>query len=558
MKIKRVRVSNFKSIRDVSFEIDRVNIIVGENSSGKSSILQALHLAFRCVANNKIQNNQSRTISVSDLDYFPTIEMRRIGSDADLRERRGETPEVFVNVELEFVRDEREPELVQIPIRRGRNEAIQVDLKSRSIPTAIYRTLGNREKPFSSYIPGLAGISSSEEKRSRLPVVRQAASGDANVVLRNVIHLIHEAGNIDDLMALVSSVLGETKIKPRFDEYNDFNLEVDIRTANMPDGRWSPLELAGTGVLQVIQIFAYIVLFRPRILLIDEPDSHLHADRQVKLMNALEEVAKNYDSQIILTTHSPNMVRACSDEARILWVNNGNIEGDPETVRQRMSWGLLDKSTLIISEDKDTSLLQEILDQWPQLSRRVAIWSICGVNSLPGPDAVTALKEITGVRSVILHRDADFMHPKERVYFEEKYNIDGCRLWITDGSDIEAYYCQRDVIAAQIGGELEWVEGMIEESIAENRVEFEKEFTNKRRQFNMNEKIYPGRAGTPTDDEVRRALGFDRMKIYKGKALHKKLKAKVQDLGRNGRVLEKLPEGIEVAADLRDILDAAL
>lgn len=41
-----------------------------------------------------------------------------------------------------------------------------------------------------------------------------------------------------------------------------------------------PLDSIGTGLLQVIQIFAYIEYFSPKIVLLDEPDSHIHPTKQ--------------------------------------------------------------------------------------------------------------------------------------------------------------------------------------------------------------------------------------------------------------------------------------
>lgn len=45
MNIYRVIIKNFKSIDDVSIELnENVNIFVGENDSGKSTLLEALSI----------------------------------------------------------------------------------------------------------------------------------------------------------------------------------------------------------------------------------------------------------------------------------------------------------------------------------------------------------------------------------------------------------------------------------------------------------------------------------------------------------------------------------
>jgi putative ATP-dependent endonuclease of the OLD family len=44
-----------------------------------------------------------------------------------------------------------------------------------------------------------------------------------------------------------------------------------------------------------------------KLLLIEEPEAHLHAQRQLQVMRSLQEQAKASDIQVIVTTHSPNL-----------------------------------------------------------------------------------------------------------------------------------------------------------------------------------------------------------------------------------------------------------
>ncbi len=45
--IHRVRIQNFKSLRDVCVELERFTVFVGANGSGKTSVLEAMHNAVR-------------------------------------------------------------------------------------------------------------------------------------------------------------------------------------------------------------------------------------------------------------------------------------------------------------------------------------------------------------------------------------------------------------------------------------------------------------------------------------------------------------------------------
>src|SRR3990167_4821054 len=88
-------------------------------------------------------------------------------------------------------------------------------------------------------------------------------------------------------------------------------------------GRWCPLELAGTGVLQALQIFSYVTLFEPALLLLDEPDSHLHPDNQGLLASALQLAAAETTTQVILSTHSRHLVDALYEDSHFVWLKEG-------------------------------------------------------------------------------------------------------------------------------------------------------------------------------------------------------------------------------------------
>ncbi|MBN1843996.1 MAG: AAA family ATPase [Deltaproteobacteria bacterium] len=59
-----------------------------------------------------------------------------------------------------------------------------------------------------------------------------------------------------------------------------------------------------------------------KLLLIEEPSAHLHAQRQLQVMRSLQEQAKEKGIQVIITTHSPNLASAIELD-NIVMVRNG-------------------------------------------------------------------------------------------------------------------------------------------------------------------------------------------------------------------------------------------
>ena len=46
MRLKKLRLKNFRSYRDVEFDFDNLNVIIGKNDVGKSTVLDALNIFF--------------------------------------------------------------------------------------------------------------------------------------------------------------------------------------------------------------------------------------------------------------------------------------------------------------------------------------------------------------------------------------------------------------------------------------------------------------------------------------------------------------------------------
>ncbi|MCA1624317.1 MAG: AAA family ATPase, partial [Acidobacteria bacterium] len=69
--IEKITIENYKSILQLEIELDRVNVLIGANGSGKSNILEAIAICA-AAANNKLDNEflTSRGIRVTDNPQF--------------------------------------------------------------------------------------------------------------------------------------------------------------------------------------------------------------------------------------------------------------------------------------------------------------------------------------------------------------------------------------------------------------------------------------------------------------------------------------------------------
>jgi energy-coupling factor transporter ATP-binding protein EcfA2 len=292
-RLTSVTIRRFKRIEDLTIDLDDVTLLIGANNSGKSSILQAIHFAVsiaqtaRLVGEGVSWRNDTFELSYnpSQLLYSPVGDVLTLASGGALQEPRQS------QIEIEF-RDETGASCV-VGLRRGRNRNIAVSLLGRQIGEQLMAV----SKPFTIYAPGLAGIPKEEKYMSPGVVRRIVARGDANLTLRNVLRMLknnEEAWTA--FIADMQSIFDGINIGVEFDENTDENINVYFQFRGGPQ---LPVDAAGTSVLQASQILAYISLFAPQVLILDEPDSHLHPDNQRILCDIVFRLASRHGFQAL-------------------------------------------------------------------------------------------------------------------------------------------------------------------------------------------------------------------------------------------------------------------
>jgi ABC-type cobalamin/Fe3+-siderophores transport system ATPase subunit/plasmid maintenance system killer protein len=353
----------------------------------------------------RVAKNTS-TVGIDQLDYLPSNHYKALGYNSNWGNKAGTSSS---KVELTF---EHEGAVVtaNCELRSARNAGISI---TGSVPNELTDTLRKRDKFFSAYIPGISGIPNKEDKRSQKVVLKACSYGDSNIILRNALLLLQQRNpqNITQIQTWIQEIAGQVKITVAHDESKDLDIACYVEIDNVN----RPIELAGTGYLQLIQIFTYILLFAPGILLIDEPDIHLHPTVQGRLVKTLEKVAKDRNVRILLTTHSPFIVREAPHETKVFWLDGGKIEStNRTTVELALGWGAFGKKVIIVSEDSDTDLLKKLISQWPGLERSVTFFPGTGYTSITTPAQAKQISDALGGKfKLLIHRDRDSLTDAE-------------------------------------------------------------------------------------------------------------------------------------------------
>lgn len=562
MYIDRVRISNFKAIKDTTLSLHReCTVIVGANGSGKSSVLQAMHWIFQSVRNPKVSPNSGQngsTVAVRDALYMPSQDYRKAGNVEDYASNK---QTARLEVEIHAVHEDDPPETAKSWIRSARNEGLSVWAPSGN---QIVQRIRDPKREISAYIPGLAGIPLAEEKRSRLVVLRQAAAGDANTVLRNLLLLlseieVEERSGLDLVSDYVSQVLGECRLRTNFDEDVQIQINSEFSYESV-SSKYVPLEMAGIGFLQVIQIFAYLVYFQPRLLLVDEPDAHLYPMVQEKLVTTLISAAARFETQVVLATHSPSIVRALGDKGTVVWMKDGAVQAEGDTHgRALMGWGLLDKRVIVMTEDEDTEMIRALIGQWPHIDRAVAVWPLNGSAKIPDAKAIEAFEALVGGNiKVLVHRDRDFLMPDEIEAVSSQYTKLGISHWTTLNSDIESYWLEPHVLERHFGISAESASNLLEAAVQYCKANDSDAKVRKKRNDALMKLNRDGRLPQYGDNDVfpEAAKNGYQFEVL-GKALMKAIRheANKRGYGSKSKFGTRIPGGLELAPDLKAELE---
>lgn len=558
--LEAITVRGFKAVKEATIPLDSVTILVGPNGCGKSSVLQAIHWAARA-ASYVLPKNTKEMIAFERLDYIPSSEPLTTLHKGELRSDSSSNP-----VEVAFVHRSDGDDSVQatVRIRAARNRGGITAYMDGGPAVTPYK---QRYQFITTYIPGLAGLSEKESILAQPTLRRQAASGDAGGVLRNILLNLRSRRQGEDdetlgierlakLNELIQQVHPGVQVDVAFDEREDYHISATITTDDLADDS-RPLETAATGVLQVVQIFAYLILFEPKVMLIDEPDAHLHPNKQERLIEALERAAPDYNTQVILTTHSPHIVRAASPATKLVWMKNGTIKtDDDEVIRRLLGWGGLDKAALFFVEDEDDKPLRAVLRQWPDLARQLAVCRCFGIDNLPRDKLLKGLLLDGRLNCrALLHRDGDFMNPEETTRWIGSFKTPGVFHWVTAGSDIEAYFCQSDYLCTLYGVSNEVAENWRQEA-ARKVTKAHETFLEKRK--NVVRIVWPN-GGSPDAEAMWKEAGGASPTTVKGKKLLAALKTIIKEAGRDITPLNifTIPAGHTVAPELKALIEEA-
>lgn len=332
MVIKSFKIENFKSIKSVEILLDsELSVLTGANNSGKTTILEALSLWTECF--NVLSQEAKRSVhrkfykgdyilGATNSHYVEFGEFKSVQSPtfADLFYNRNTRNKIKLSALL-YNKDKDLTQEIGFWImsssqsRYAVRHAGETDFDYRlynrmfsCLPQAIGLYLSSP----------VANIVTTEDFMTEPQIAERLALKDSFRVMRNRLYnLYYQHTLFRQFQQDLSYILfgSETTAQITFIPDSDVNKDarVIINYAIKNERVKKDLALLGSGSLQAIEILLNI-FHRTEdkkdlyLILLDEPDSHIHRDIQNRLFEVLHRVTK--DNQIVMTTHNEALIRS--------------------------------------------------------------------------------------------------------------------------------------------------------------------------------------------------------------------------------------------------------
>lgn len=325
MYIKKIIIKNFKCFKDFSFELNKhMNILVGDNNEGKSTILEAIHLCLTGIFRGKyLRNNLTQDIFNNEIvnNYIEDV---KINKNVTL-------PEMLI--ELYF--EDADPILNGMENSQNKNEAcISLCVKFDTRYQEEYQILKEKEDivtlPIEYYKIDWKNSADKDITARIIPIKSilidtsdaNIRNGSDNCIARIVKDKLEEKEIIDisqayrkirDIFIKDSTI---KSINTRLSEESHFldnTIEIDVEMLNRNDWEKAiitkineiPFDYIGKGEQASLKIELSLTNKRAEnsgILLIEEPENHLTYAKLNKLINDISKLGK--EKQIFITTHS--------------------------------------------------------------------------------------------------------------------------------------------------------------------------------------------------------------------------------------------------------------
>ncbi|WP_438019307.1 AAA family ATPase [Sorangium sp. So ce315] len=323
--ITSVRLVRFKRFVDQTFDLTgRSVVLAGPNNSGKTTLLHAIsawNLAVqRWILERGYESEAARRISVT-LDEFTALPLREMNllwldRHTSRKVKGAKTPKAApIYIEVTAEPPNQRPASLTIEFMYANEKLVYVrPVESADDPKPVKRLPSFVRDLRIAHVPAFSGIGTQEPRHAIGMQNKYLGEGRAGEIVRNLLLDIWEASGRDPAKppwrALAEDVLRLFRFEllpPDFSDRRAYIVcEYRPHVLNSTNSRGPKLDVAnaGSGFHQVLLLLSFFYAKPSSVLLLDEPDAHLHVILQREVADHLRLVASKQSCKLLIATHA--------------------------------------------------------------------------------------------------------------------------------------------------------------------------------------------------------------------------------------------------------------
>lgn len=380
--LKSIEINTFKGISNLICDFNDITVLTGLNNSGKTTVLQAVYLLMGALSrvaehpNFDNPNVQSRTISLRNALSPLGLRDNEWLSSIHKPEIRGTISGVFENgLKLE------------LGVINGTGDSFTFTTSDQSSETSSHTTrelIDGVAKLTAAFLTPPGEVPSREDMVNCDSYQSYLRQGKGAQYWRNDIWWGIQTDGFESFEPVRSKI---AKYFPDIEL-----LQPTLGKASPPEilikykeqGR-GPLDIAqsGAGLRTFLSLTRILDQSSAKVLLLDEPDAHLHASQQAIILDLMTDAALRLERQVIISSHSPEIItRVPPETTRWIERNSPTAQGGEEIERLLERLGAtpdiyipranLPERLVYVEGIKDRSIIESLV-KWCRNNANVAL-----------------------------------------------------------------------------------------------------------------------------------------------------------------------------------------
>lgn len=359
-RIDTLHIENFRAIGSLDYAPRQLNIICGKNNTGKSALLDAIFLNGTGEYNtervflsddreNLIKVNEEKSTIISNLNnvtIYNSLDVCKKEDQKTYDHIRDYIIEMRINQMEEYIKDFEDNDdvreaYIELIFESFDYTMITSDLSYQVIPYNLTdrRTILEQIK----LITGRSKNSKYQDRKFAFGISRifspltlsKQKNGSLKEIVPPIIKVSHEEKLYpeemeDDEIHLLEQFIKEHNLVLNLERLTQNNILYrrgdEIETI--------PISAHGDGFITLLSLFHYLRKSQDGILLIEEPENHLHPEYLAIFIETLFTYAPKLNVQVFMTTHSYDLIQTALDypeddaEKELLLISKMTSDGE--------------------------------------------------------------------------------------------------------------------------------------------------------------------------------------------------------------------------------------